>query len=162
MDASEISKHFTLEEAHTLPDTWYHSARSALWAADFLDNHTMESLQCILLLGVFLVGLFSREDVKANNFTEQPRSRRRGLGFTRCCYQNGTRPWSLPSRCRATVCRRQAVADVDRSMGKSYSARSWQAYMVEFGLPRLVPCAELQLFVQYPAGSNQDCFTGQH
>lgn len=54
MDASEISKHFTLEEAHTLPDTWYHSARSALWAADFLDNHTMESLQCILLLGVFL------------------------------------------------------------------------------------------------------------
>nr|ODN88678.1 nuclear protein [Cryptococcus depauperatus CBS 7841] len=54
MDTAEIAKHFTEEEAHTLPDTWFQAARGALWAADFMDNHTMEALQCILLLGVFM------------------------------------------------------------------------------------------------------------
>ncbi|WRT64492.1 uncharacterized protein IL334_001424 [Kwoniella shivajii] len=54
MDQSEISKHFTVEEAHTLPDTWFNAARSALWAADFVGSHTMEALQCIILLGVFM------------------------------------------------------------------------------------------------------------
>nr|XP_018265162.1 nuclear protein [Kwoniella dejecticola CBS 10117]OBR87320.1 nuclear protein [Kwoniella dejecticola CBS 10117] len=54
MDQSEINKHFTVEEAHTLPDTWFNAARSALWAADFVGSHTMEALQCIILLGVFM------------------------------------------------------------------------------------------------------------
>nr|XP_019008195.1 nuclear protein [Kwoniella pini CBS 10737]OCF46976.1 nuclear protein [Kwoniella pini CBS 10737] len=54
MDQSEINKHFTEEEAHTLPDTWFNAARSALWAADFIGSHTMEALQCIILLGVFM------------------------------------------------------------------------------------------------------------
>ncbi|WVQ80090.1 hypothetical protein IAT38_002191 [Cryptococcus sp. DSM 104549] len=54
MEKAEITKHFTLEEANTLPDTWFNAARSALWAADFMDTHTLEALQCILLLGVFL------------------------------------------------------------------------------------------------------------
>ncbi|OCF33762.1 nuclear protein [Kwoniella heveanensis CBS 569] len=54
MEQSEISKNFTVEEAHTLPDTWFNAARSALWAADFVGSHTMEALQCIILLGVFM------------------------------------------------------------------------------------------------------------
>ncbi|WVQ69581.1 uncharacterized protein L199_007801 [Kwoniella botswanensis] len=54
MDQSEISRHFTVEEAHSLPDTWFNAARSALWAADFVGSHTMEALQCIILLGVFM------------------------------------------------------------------------------------------------------------
>ncbi|WVQ77583.1 hypothetical protein IAR50_007271 [Cryptococcus sp. DSM 104548] len=54
MSKDEISLHFTEEEAHTLPDTWFHAARSALWASDFFTNHTMENLQTILLLGVFM------------------------------------------------------------------------------------------------------------
>ncbi|WVR04862.1 hypothetical protein IAU60_001874 [Kwoniella sp. DSM 27419] len=54
MEHSETQKHFTLEEAHTLPDTWFNAARSALWAADFIGSHTMEALQCVILLGVFM------------------------------------------------------------------------------------------------------------
>ncbi|WVF69491.1 hypothetical protein IAT40_004268 [Kwoniella sp. CBS 6097] len=54
MEQSEIAKHFTVHEAHTLPDTWFNAARSALWAADFVGSHTMEALQCIILLGVFM------------------------------------------------------------------------------------------------------------
>lgn len=28
MDAAEVAKHFTLDEAHNLPDLWYNSARA--------------------------------------------------------------------------------------------------------------------------------------
>jgi hypothetical protein len=28
----------------------------ALWAADFMGSHTTEALQCLILLGVFMVG----------------------------------------------------------------------------------------------------------
>ncbi|KAK8847674.1 hypothetical protein IAR55_005533 [Kwoniella newhampshirensis] len=54
MGVAEIQKHFTLEEAHSLPDTWFNAARSSLWAADFVGTHTMENLQSIVLLGVFM------------------------------------------------------------------------------------------------------------
>jgi len=68
MDTSEITKHFTADEALTLPDLWYNSARSvssvlhtvdrangqALWGADFMANHTMEGIQCVILMMVFM------------------------------------------------------------------------------------------------------------
>lgn len=35
----------------------------ALWAADFMGTHTTEGLQCLILLGVFMVRLATREAV---------------------------------------------------------------------------------------------------
>lgn len=98
METSEVAKHFTPEEAETLPDLWFNAARSvralfhafcslfrrrasdmegnqgivttkriaadllqALWAADFMGTHTTEGLQCLILLGVFMVRLATRE-----------------------------------------------------------------------------------------------------
>lgn len=71
MDSAECAKHFSPEEIHTLPDLWYNSARAvsrssligdacslqALWGADFMANHTLEGIQCIVLMMVFMVSL---------------------------------------------------------------------------------------------------------
>jgi hypothetical protein len=81
METSEVAKHFTPEEAETLPAFWRHARGleakqgavttklivadhlQALWAADFMGTHTTEGLQCLILLGVFMVRLATREAV---------------------------------------------------------------------------------------------------
>jgi hypothetical protein len=125
METSEVAKHFTPEEAETLPDLWFNAARSvrplfhafvpsfwrhargleakqgavttklivadhlqALWAADFMGTHTTEGLQCLILLGVFMVRLATREAVWLwLIYPEQPGSGRSRVGTPGRCHQ---------------------------------------------------------------------------
>lgn len=54
MDPTEAQKYFTPDECESLPEIWLTAARGSLWMSDFMAVHTLEHLQCIVVMGVFL------------------------------------------------------------------------------------------------------------
>ncbi|KAJ9094899.1 hypothetical protein QFC19_007755 [Naganishia cerealis] len=54
MDPAEAQKYFTPDECESLPEIWLTAARGSLWMSDFMAVHTLEHLQCIVVMGVFL------------------------------------------------------------------------------------------------------------
>lgn len=54
MDPAEASEHFTQEEQEALPEIWLTASRGTLWMGDFTAVHTIENLQNIILVGIFL------------------------------------------------------------------------------------------------------------
>ena len=124
MDADDVAgKHFTPDEIATLPDLYASAARSvshcpirlanvqAMWAADFVAAHTMEHLQSLILLGVFMNNRDRSEAAWALL----------GAAIKVCLRKSelildGARSRSVPSWSRTTSGRRQASTHVDRPM----------------------------------------------
>lgn len=108
MDPEEAAKHFTAEEQEALPEIWLTASRGSLWMGDFTAVHTIENLQNIILVGIFLVSFwvllvlflsFKRRADKLSLPPEQPRSRRRRLESVRSRHQDGSGYGSLTTGC---------------------------------------------------------------
>ncbi|KAK4057475.1 hypothetical protein OIO90_001544 [Microbotryomycetes sp. JL221] len=53
---------FTQEEAAQLARVMFSAAQATLWASDWMTNHSLESLQCIVLMGVYQFNIDEQSD----------------------------------------------------------------------------------------------------
>ncbi|KAJ9100658.1 hypothetical protein QFC21_003703 [Naganishia friedmannii] len=75
MDPTEAQRYFTPDECESLPEIWLTAARGSLWMSDFMAVHTLEHLQCIVVMGVFLMAQgmgLSRLGAEADPSTRDP------------------------------------------------------------------------------------------